>query len=533
MVALRSAVRLVLLGAAAAAVSGQEIVWQSIGVPFQFNPGGFLAELSDVNRDGYRDWAVLGSGGHASAVVVLSGRDGSELRRDVGPNPHWYFNRLVAAGDVDGDGFLDYACRRCEHYPPWSDDVIEVRSGKDDRTIWSVSRPAARSYGRQIAGNLDVNGDGRPDLVMTNLRSVVEVFDHTGRRLYTVAGPRLAIGAMGDLNGDGCDEFVANHPGPADGRGAVSVYSGRDGRELVRGVGEQPRDFLGSGRAGGCGDVNGDGVLDFFGSNEGSLGPGSVRVFSGVDGSVIWSFRLQKGRLFGTAIAIRDLDLDGVNDMLVGSSLEPPNSFSGGTVFWFSLRDGREVTRIYPPGLPIGQSFFGAYHLAIGAPHPGSPYPVFMVPEWQYQPAGRLTMMRAVPPGVRNLGQPCAGTLSDVPVGGFVTVGDSAVRLHLSGAPPGTPALALLGLSSTTYNGVPLPLDLKSLGLSGCSLLTSIDAMALVRTGTAGNRRGYASIDVPFGHDPKGATRIHAQWWVAGTGASLNGAFTGAVSWVH
>lgn len=56
-----------------------------------------------------------------------------------------------------------------------------------------------------------------------------------------------------------------------------------------------------------------------------------------------------------------------------------------------------------------------------------------------------------------------------------------------------------------------MPLD--ALGFPGCSLFTSIDALALTTSGTVGLDRGYAFFDLPLPLQPTGrGTLVYGQW---------------------
>src|SRR5436190_24118681 len=108
-----------------------------------------------------------------------------------------------------------------------------------------------------VLGNLDLNGDGRKDVVVTapteTSYGVIYAFDHLGRQLYRLAGTsQLAFGfgpgaqqlaRVGDLDGDGADDFVATGFEPGANRGAAVVFSGRTGQVLVIGRDERPGDY--------------------------------------------------------------------------------------------------------------------------------------------------------------------------------------------------------------------------------------------------------------------------------------------------
>ena len=130
--------------------------------------------------------------------------------------------------------------------------------------------------------------------------------------LYTFAGDSagdrfgFAVGGEGDFNGDGFDDLIVGAPFDDDNgidSGSVRVFSGVDGSVLYNFLGDSAGDGFGFSVSSassillapsGPGDINGDGFDDLivgapFDDNSGD-DSGSVRVFSGVDGSVLYNF---------------------------------------------------------------------------------------------------------------------------------------------------------------------------------------------------------------------------------------------------
>jgi hypothetical protein len=107
-------------------------------------------------------------------------------------------------------------------------------------------------------------------------------------------------------------------------------------------------------------------------------------------------------------------------------------------------------------------------------------------------------------PFVNNLGTGCAGTDTHVPVLGSAAsaaVGQN-FNLELHGAPPASLAISFLGSSSTSFNGIPLPLDLGTAGAPGCFLRANmLVLMAALAAGT-GSGGGSATMAWPVPNDP-------------------------------
>ncbi len=163
------------------------------------------------------------------------------------------------------------------------------------------------TYGPTLA---DLNGDGRPDLIVSNtgVDSVTYRFgDGFGNfgvpvRLATGDGPRAS--AVGDLNGDGRpDLVVANTQG-----NSVSYFRGLGNGTFAPavnfGVGTDPRDVA-------IGDASGDGRPDVVTVNSGSS---TVTILYGGSGLSGASLTLSTGG-GPMAVALGDFDANGVSDI--------------------------------------------------------------------------------------------------------------------------------------------------------------------------------------------------------------------------
>ena len=168
----------------------------------------------------------------------------------------------------------------------------------------------------------------------TGLVPTVKVFDEpTGPRSRTLKpyGDGLATGArvaVGDVNADGTpDIVVAPGPGAAP---IVSVVDGSDGSELARFLAYDIT-FQG-GVFVAVADVNGDGYADIV-TGAGESGSPHVKVFSGADLSVLYSFFAYAPQMTGgVRVAAGDIDGDGLADIVAapGPGAAPLiNVFSG------------------------------------------------------------------------------------------------------------------------------------------------------------------------------------------------------------
>jgi hypothetical protein len=227
------------------------------------------------------------------------------------------FANAIAYGDFDGDGFADVAIGSSgEDYDDAADTgVVHVLYGSRD--------------GLSTTRSQFLSQDG--------LGQASDPGDFFG-----------AVLAAGDLNGDNRDDLVVGVPGEDIGSavaaGRVYVVNGGGGGlqvgapplrlDQTKAVPGKPGDFDAFGAALATGDLDGDGVDDlavgapgesagmagaagvvhvFYGSASGAARPGVLlRADAGGIGSVAG------GDLFGAALAVGDVDLDGAHELAVG-----------------------------------------------------------------------------------------------------------------------------------------------------------------------------------------------------------------------
>lgn len=531
-----------------ATARAQVQVWERVGNPQLssfFQPNNIAVVVGDLDTDGYED-IVQSVNAPDPQLWFFSGRDGSTLRRRQSQGLHGYYT-LTRAGDMDGDGNADYAVTIVGPNAMWT--TLDVRSAQDDRLLWDVTTLTPQTlFGWSLLGDIDLDGDGRPNLLVTLPRGSpygeIRAYTHDGRELYTVRGtPQLEVGIyqqhctlgkVGDVDGDGGEDFVSAAIDGVAGVWAAAVISGRTGRVLVTGLG-RPDEFVGSATVDGCGDIDGDGVPDFVAGGTALGYPGVAVAFSGRTGQRIYTWVDWTWVIKGGGI---DMDRDGVPDVVVGAPNRPLVGYSG--------RDGSMILRQFQELQGVDQGKF----LATIRPRPGNPFGQFVVVDSHYRvgtdptPVGRLRVLRASPPRVTSLGDGCVGTLGQTPKMGLTNLGWGqsgnfnvgwGVRVHLSNALPGAPAVLLLGLSSTSYNGVSLPAPLDAIGFAGCQLRVGMDVVLLTSTGITGKDRGYARFDIPLplALPSVQGVALHGQWVSFGAGATWPGAVSDAMGWYH
>ncbi len=537
----------------AAAGAAQELAWTIVGRDNMPSGGtrilGYkMAAIGDVDGDGHEDLLTIARASCNAPSLdylwLVSGATGLLIREVPTPPPlgvlQYYC--IDSAGDWNQDATPDYLAGVHDNGLLGGGFAV-VRSGVDDSILATLPSTAL-----QVCGGMDVNGDGRPDAVVgweygANWWGQADVYSNSGQLLYRLTGdpnanPPLAIAncftRLNDIDDDGADDFVM---GCYDfsASGSNVIVSGRTGATIRICTG-QPGDVLCEALAN-CGDIDGDGYEDFAASSAGNGGAAvkKVRVFSSRTGQVLhgWDAAPNTGFSYQLGGGV-DLDADGVPDVVSGGD-EWVSANLRGVLYAWSGRDGSLIARVVPH---VSNMRIGNWSAALRA-GPGDETGLFLVSDDWWAQSSCATNLKAIhayrglPRTSRRSGAACPGTLQSAPQLGMQSLGSTGVRVHLSGAPPGAPAVLMLGLSTTSIFGIPLPLALDPLGFTNCSLRTSIDAQFLAVTGTTGLDAGYVRLDVPHPvpASGQGLWTLAGQWVVLGAGMEFPGGLTQVITW--
>ncbi|MCA8944536.1 MAG: VCBS repeat-containing protein [Planctomycetes bacterium] len=331
-------------------------------------PGREPVVVGDVNGDGTYDLAWGNPNSSTSTtdgfVALYSGLDGSWLfsvHGPIGPNGSRFGSGVGPAGDVDADGFDDVLTTELRGGTALG--RLIVVSGRDGSIVQRLDIPF-NGFPYAVG---DVDGDGYDDLaVHDKVGEKIRVWSSRPLPHVVLTIPRATYGydlsqfyhvryvaGAGDVDADGFGDLIIGMPSLDNGRGAVSVVSGATGNRIhaLRGLnmsGVSASDHFGQ-MVRGIGDVNGDGFGDFAvgAPNEGSNFQGSIRVYSGFDGSRIHKFvgtiaLGYFGREFDGGLGC-DVDGDGFDDLLVGDHASQ--------AFVFDLGSTGSPGRLYSRGV--------------------------------------------------------------------------------------------------------------------------------------------------------------------------------------
>lgn len=153
--------------------------------------------VADVNGDGKPDLLVTDQCGNknciASTVAVLLGKGDGTFQTPMTYNTGGRLVRSIAVADVNGDGKLDLLLGNgCTAADCTKDNVVGVLLGNGDGTFQTARNYAPGAGNAWSIAVADVNGDGRPDLVVAgNLNVFLGLPARTITQITTSTNPSL------------------------------------------------------------------------------------------------------------------------------------------------------------------------------------------------------------------------------------------------------------------------------------------------------------------------------------------------------
>ncbi len=437
--------------------------WATTGNQFQGQFGFDAATAGDVNGDGFSDvlvGAFLEDNTHfdeGRTHLFLGSAEGLQAtvarRYTTAQDTALGGFKVAPAGDVNGDGFADFAISVILWNTPTHADAGKVMIFHGGTNIpfvpnYSLLSPTpaeSQHFGRSLAPAGDVNGDGYDDLLVGTQNFTVGGFTQAGIVFVFHGGPNglaaapaltwtgaaengyfgSVVSTAGDVNGDGFADVIIGAPQASVGflrNGAAHLYlgsaSGASATVDTVIVGTAANEYCGSGVAN-AGDVNGDGYADVligcpgFNTNVGQCRLVQGGPFGLGTGSILVNPEALPNEYIGARVAtLGDLDGDGFADFGVTARNTP----SGGRGRISVFRGGRNaVTYMGDLLTPNGPSGYFGNSLATAGDTNGDGFSEILVgtEDWSVAPGwyeGKA-FLYAAPRGVPQLspGWPRAG----------------------------------------------------------------------------------------------------------------------------
>ncbi len=340
----------------------------------------YLSNLDDVNHDGFDDFAAEARGSDSRHLNLYYGGPSLSADRDLwfGVDTLWGFGYPVRCLDLNANGTEEIVCQSNRQTS-----VVLFELGSNPDSIPDLELTPANmvegydynSCGRGLISG-DFNGDGRSDLGV-GFRQKSANLDRGSVYLYwggetfdTI--PEMIVGRpggyvpgsdqfsdvlvyLGDISGDGYDDFFASSGVADDDRLGFVYFGGPD----VDTIPDVTIDYSAS-HASATEDLNGDTYNDLILSYPLPFaGIGYVLVFyGGPDMDSIPDLQIHNADIVGwqeelglDCAGIGDFNGDGINDFAFSAI----DAYNYGLVFIFSGTDnGTDVKYDYEPTLPDG-----------------------------------------------------------------------------------------------------------------------------------------------------------------------------------
>jgi hypothetical protein len=354
--------------------------------------------VADVNGDGKPD-LVLGNGCASSvncqgSVSVLLGNGDGTFQTAVSYPPGGLFSHSVVVADVNGDGKPDLVvANQCDSSTSCANGTVGILLGNGDGTFQTAASYVSGAHNAFSVAVADVNGDGKPDLLVTNILAIytspadltgsVDVLMGNGDGTFNAAVPYDSGGqlsyfvAVADVDGDGKPDLVVTNfcasgtincgSSGSISTGSVSVLLG-NGDGTFKGA--VPFSSSGYGAFSvAVADVNGDGKPDLLVTNlcisSSNCANGTAGVLLGNgDGTFQAPVTYSSGGVPARSVAVADVNGDGKPDLVVanecGSNITCDSSTKGSVGVLLNISTPPYKALVQRPINPDGSSIFNA-----------------------------------------------------------------------------------------------------------------------------------------------------------------------------
>ena len=317
-----------------------------------YSSDGSYAEsvaVADVNGDGNLDLVVTDQCNTActgqGVVAVLLGNGDGTFQKAVIYHSGGYNAFGLALADVNGDGRPDVIVTNECATTSCTNSSVSILLGNGDGTFQKAVNYNSGGYSSFSVTIADVNGDGKPDVVVTN-RCINENGCQTSGNVgvllgkgngtfqnvvtYSSGGQQAVSVAVGDVNSDGKpDLIVANQCADSSCvTGSVAILLGNGSGNFLAAVsyssGGEAAAFVA------VADINGDGKPDLLVANdlcdEGCL-TGDVGILLGNgDGTFQAAVSYSSNGPDTSSVAVADVNADGKPDLLLTNNCTTPGA---------------------------------------------------------------------------------------------------------------------------------------------------------------------------------------------------------------
>ena len=290
-----------------------------------------IINVGDVNGDGFDDLVVMDYVPHVSGSSRCMFYYGENNSLDAPdrielPLPNESYIPYFKLGDVDGDGYDDIGIFYTIHSYPFFDIMW---GGSFQRQTIHHLESSNMEFNGSIVGIGDIDNDGFKDFSIgylgENSYSTIRIYRGNSDRVfteytllhYTPYQTTRTCKPLGDLNGDGYDDFIgyANIHG-------IMVWLGTDVLEpaspdVVLNPVYIGNNYLDSLEAG---DFNGDGYSDVVGASYNSRRFAVWMGSPSMNGHADWQ-KTSTLNKFGYDIAVGDFNGDGFDDIAVSAPM--------------------------------------------------------------------------------------------------------------------------------------------------------------------------------------------------------------------